>query len=205
MCICIPIPLYTKIGLHTNMPVCKMEFQPVSKLYCQATTGTQVSGSSEVNMMQPVMGDCEDIEPPAIFSHISGHPSPVENLVGFMADVRHTPSRSRTHIPVVHRCWASVPLQSEASIAKPGRMGDWGKTRIPCNFENPNFFWWKLFQTHQINFNQETDCICTTFASYASDGELSDLPWTIHSTPLDRPQAHKIVNMFDPGKTHPPL
>ena len=70
MCVCIPIPLYTKIDLHTNMLVCKMEFQPVSKLYCQATTGTQVSGSSEVNMMQPVMGDCEEIEPPAIFSHI---------------------------------------------------------------------------------------------------------------------------------------
>ena len=123
------------------MLVCKMEFQPVSKLYCQATTGTQVSGRSEVNMMQPVMGDCEEIEPSYFFPW--GHPSPVENLVSFMADVRHTPSRSRTHIPVVHRCWASIPLHCQASIAKPGRMGDWGKAKpgshvilkTPASFE----------------------------------------------------------------------
>ena len=115
---------------HTHMPVCKMEFRPVSKLYCQATTGTQVSGSSKVNMMQPVMGDRKEMEPSHFFPW--RHPCRIENLVGFMADVCHAPSRSRTHIPVVHRCWAPIPLQCQASIAKPGTKAIEIKSTTPC-------------------------------------------------------------------------
>ena len=95
----IPIPLLDKdIFAHTYMCV-KWNFD--RKWFCQATAGTQVPASSKVNMMQPVMGDCEEMEPSHLFPW--WHPSPVENLVSFMAGVRHTPSCGRTHIPVVHR------------------------------------------------------------------------------------------------------